>query len=271
MSSLTTQLLGVGPVLPLATPPMSLVTRWTIGALGLIVVVCASVYLTSMANDPYRFPVTNVDILGTMDYEDRGALIKLIEAHTDKGFYGLDIDRVRQTLESMQWVAHARVSRVWPGRISVEVEEHEPAARWNDGSLISKKHKLFVPPQLNTNDELYRQWYEVFEPLPQLRGSDGRQKILMDSYRVYQQQLARFNVTITVLNEDERRSQTLELSNQVTVRLGYEERELRMNRFMDVYEKLAAQIDGRPASFDMRYSNGFALQAVLSSELGSVQ
>ena len=271
MSTLTSQLLGSGPVLPLAAPRISLVTLWTIGALGLVVVITASLVLSRLAKDPLRFPVTNVDVLGTLDYEDRSVLKGLIEAHTDKGFYGLDIDRIRETLESLQWVAHTRVSRVWPGRISVDVEEHEPAARWNDDSLISKRQELFVPPQLQVDDTRYTQWYEVFSPLPQIRGAQGRHSILMDTYRAYQQQLARFAVTLLVLDEDERRSQTLELSNQVTVRLGYEERELRMSRFLDVYERLAPQIDGRAASFDMRYSNGFALRAVLSSEEGAVQ
>lgn len=271
MNTLASQLMGSGPVLPLAAPRVSLITRWTIGVLGLVVVVSASIGLSRIANDPLRFPVTNVDVLGTLDYEDRDVLKNLIEAHTENGFYGLDIDRVRDTLTSLQWVAHARVSRVWPGRISVEVEEHEPAARWNDDSLISKRHVLFVPPQLKNDDKRYKQWHEVFSPLPQLRGSEGRYNILMDSYRAYQQQLARFNVTLTMLDEDERRSQTLQLSNNVTVRLGYEERELRMSRFMDVYERLAPQFNGRTARFDMRYSNGFALQADLNSEHGAVQ
>lgn len=271
MSTLTSQLLGIGPVLPLAAPRISLITRWTIGAIGLTVVIVVSLALSRLANDPLRFPVTNVDILGTLDYEDRAVLRSLIEAHTDKGFYGLDIDRVRETLESLQWVAHTRVSRVWPGRITVDVEEHEPAARWNNDSLISKREELFVPPQLQAGDKRYQEWYEVFARLPQLRGAQGRHNVLMDSYRAYQQQLARFDVTLAVLDEDERRSQTLELSSQVTVHLGYEERELRMSRFLDVYERLASQIDGRDASFDMRYSNGFALGAVLSSEQMGVQ
>ena len=271
MSAATSQLLGSGPVLPLAAPRISVFTRWAIGAIGLVVVIIASMVLSSLAKDPLRFPVTNVDVLGTLDYEDRALLKGLIEAHTDKGFYGLDIDRIRETVESLQWVAHTRVSRVWPGRISVNVEEHEPAARWNDDGLISKRQELFVPPQLQTDDKRYQQWYEVFAPLPQLRGAQGRHNILMDTYRAYQQQLARFNVTLVQLDEDERRSQTVELSNQITVRLGYEERELRMSRFLDVYEKLAPQIAGRVASFDMRYSNGFALRALLSSEQRVVQ
>jgi len=271
MSTLTSQLLGSGPVLPLAAPRISVVARWTVGAFGLAVVVAVSLVLSRLASDPLRFPVTNVDVLGTLDYEDRDVLKGLIEAHTDQGFYGLDIDRIRETLESLQWIAHTRVSRVWPSRISVDVEEHEPAARWNDDSLISKRQVLFTPPQLQTDDKRYKQWYEVFAPLPQLRGAQGRHDILMDTYRAYQQQLAQFNVVLAVLDEDERRSQTLELSNQITVRLGYEERELRMSRFLDVYEKLAPQIGGRAASFDMRYSNGFALRAVLSSEQGAEQ
>jgi len=57
----------------------------------------------------------------------------------------------------------------------------------------------------------------------------------------------------------------MELSNQVTVKLGYEQRDLRLSRFLDVFNRLVgsqaadeAEAAG-PTTFDMRYSNGFAL------------
>ncbi|MFT4727574.1 MAG: cell division protein FtsQ [Granulosicoccus sp.] len=267
MSTTVEQLLGSGPVLPLAPRRVSSSTRWSIGAIGLIALAVLSVIGSRVAQDPIRFPVTNVDILGTVDYEDRTALIAEVKQFTTKGFYSLDIDRVRLAVDTLPWVANARVSRVWPSRIEVHVEEHEPTARWNDDSLISKSLELFSPPQLQMDNPRYLQWYEVFSTLPQITGAPGRHGDLLDTFRDYEARLARFNVTLDALREDRRGSQALELSNQVIVRLGYEYKDLRFDRFLDVFDRFAgnpaesegSELERAATTFDMRYSNGFAL------------
>jgi len=267
MSAGAEQLLGSGPVLPLAPQRVSSSTRWSIGAIGLMTLFVLCVVFSRLAQDPLYFPVTNVDILGTVDYEDRAALIAEVKQFTTAGFYSLDIDRVRHAVDTLPWVANARVSRVWPSRIEVHVEEHEPTARWNEDSLISKRMELFSPPQLQLDNPRYVQWYEVFSTLPQVTGAPGRHGVLLDTFRRYEARISPLNVKLDALREDRRGSLTLELSNQVTVRLGYEERELRFERFLDVFNRLVSnptdeqgkELERGPTTFDMRYSNGFAL------------
>jgi cell division protein FtsQ len=266
MNSAVTQLLGQGPVFPRSVPRLSPRIRLGISVLGLILLFAAGVVATQLAKDPERFPVSNVDFFGTVDYEDREALKAAVGEYIGKGFYGLDIDDVRQSVERLPWIAQARVSRVWPGRIEVRVEEHEPTARWNDDQLLSKRLALFTPPQLQTDNPRYREWRDVFASLPQIRGAAGRHSELLDTFRAYEQQLAVLGLTLDVLDEDQRGSQILVLSNQVTVRLGYEDRELRMQRFLDVFPRMAAKLQRgatmSATTFDMRYSNGFALGGV---------
>lgn len=258
MNMVSASLVGGRQVLPLAEFRATATTRWVVALFGLVMLSALPFVASHIAQDAARFPVTHVDVLGTMDYADRDALMADINLHTAQGFYGLDIDRLRQSLESRQWIASARVSRVWPSRIAIEVEEHEPAARWNDDHLISKRLVLFKPHQLDRRSPAFAQWSDVFRPLPQVLGAQGRHVELLDAYRAYEQQFARFNLSLVLLEEDDRLSQTLTLSNGVVVKLGLEERELRMNRFLDVYERIAAEAADGPLSFDMRYSNGFA-------------
>jgi len=82
---------------------------------------------------------------------------------------------------------------------------------------------------------------------------------VLDAFRSYELALKPFGVQVKALLEDERRSQTLELANNVTISIGYESHELRLQRFIDVYERLVVPLNGQSARFDMRYSNGFAL------------
>ncbi|MEE9321879.1 MAG: FtsQ-type POTRA domain-containing protein [Granulosicoccus sp.] len=247
-------------VLPVKAARISASTRWMVGAIGLVLLLLASLLVPRYASDPARFPVTNVDVLGTLDYTDRASLRQLIEPHTANGFYALDIDKIRSAVEAMPWVAQAHISRIWPGRVAVEVEEHEPAARWNDNSLISKRLERFAPSQLQRDSDRYAQWREIFRDLPKLSGASGRHETVLDDFRRYDRELELFDVTVRSLDEDKRHSQTLTLSNDVTVRLGYQDRDLRFARFLDVYERLVTPQNDKPLRFDMRYSNGFALK-----------
>lgn len=246
-------------VLPVSKEPMGAGFRWSIGILGLIIIVAGGMYISGFASDPERFPVTNVDVQGTLDYTDRVALREHIERHTQTGFYGMNVDAIRNDVESMPWVSDAHVRRVWPGRLMVTVEEHEPAARFNDDMLVSKSMELFKPAQLDKDNPDYYQWRRSFSDLPRLAGAQGRHESVLDAFRNYELALKPFNVKVKALLEDQRRSQTLELANDITVNIGYESHELRLQRFIDVYERLVVPLEGQPARFDMRYSNGFAL------------
>ncbi len=247
------------PVLPVSKEPMGFGVRWSIAILGLVILLAGGMYLSDIASDPARFPVMNVDVDGTLDYTDREALREHVEQHTRLGFYGMDVDAIRASVETMPWVSRAHVRRMWPGRLMVTVEEHEPAARYNEDSLVSKSLVLFKPPQLEKDNPQYIQWRDNFATLPKLAGAQGRHEFVLDAFRNYELALRPYGVSVKALIEDERRSQTLELANGVTVRIGYESHELRLQRFIDVYERLVLPLNGQPARFDMRYSNGFAL------------
>lgn len=237
-------------------PPM---TRFLIGVLGFIIVITLFAMASEVFKDPRVFPVTNVDVLGTLDYTDRATLSANVENDIQKGLLALDIDRVRNAVEGLSWVAAAHVRREWPGRLIIVVEEHEPAARWNSDGLVSKRHQMFLPPQLQPDSIQHMQWQEHFASLPRLTGAEGRHDAVLDDYRYYQVQLAELGLTINTLEEDDRRSQTLLLSNGVTVKLGYENQRARLSSFIAVHDRLVTEaMADQSVRFDMRYKNGFA-------------
>jgi len=247
------------PVLPTRMSRLPAGTRFLIGVLGLVFVVTLFLMLSEIVKDPRVFPVKNVDVLGTLDYTDRRYLTQLVESDLEKGLLAVNIERVRNKMESLPWVAAAHVRREWPGRLTVEIEEHEPAARWNDYGLVSKRHEMFVPPQLHPDSTRHIEWQEHFSSLPRLTGTDGRHDAVLNDYRHYQIKLATLGLTIVALNEDDRHSQTLELSNSVIVKLGYEQQRTRLNNFISVHDRLVSEDqEGQFLRFDMRYKNGFA-------------
>ena len=83
-------------------------------------------------------------------------------------FLTLDLVAVRRAFESVPWVRHAVVQKVWPNRLRVRLEEHRPVALWGGGEPGSEK--------------LVNSFGEVFEAnvgdvedetLPTLEGPDG--------------------------------------------------------------------------------------------------
>lgn len=245
-------------VYPVAGPKLPLLHRWAMSIVGFAVVVLLASTLWQMAKESSFFLVTNVDVGGTLDYTDREALMARVSQYTEQSLLTLDIDAVQRQVEEMPWVQHAHVGRSAPGRLTIRIEEHEPMARWNDNSLISKRQTLFSPPQLDSSNVEYAAWRSHFSALPKLGGIDSRHDAVLDEYRHYSQLLTPLGGKLLSLIEDERQSQILNINNNVIVRLGFEDRELRIRRFIDVYERLVTPLNGQSAQFDMRYTNGFA-------------
>ena len=65
MNSSVDQLLGNGPVLPLARQRVSSSTRWSIGAIGLITLLVMIIVGIQIAQDPLRFPVKHILVKGS--------------------------------------------------------------------------------------------------------------------------------------------------------------------------------------------------------------
>lgn len=264
--------------------------RWRMlaGVFGLLLVLGGAWYMVRLAFDPVRSAVTQVDVLGTLDYTDRNRLRERVLPHLAAGFFRLDIAAIRQDVMAMPWVSDVQVRRVWPAGLAIEVQEHTPVARWNDDALLGADETPFRAPQLQAGAARQARWQAHWSELPRLAGAEGRHVELLDSFRRYARRLSAIGLRLHTLREDDRLSQTLELANGTTVRLGYEQRAQRFARFIDVYPRVMRELarsgstgaaqggaaGDRPeasagndevARFDMRYSNGFALSGVATS------
>jgi len=59
-------------------------------------------------------------------------------------FFTLDLERARHALGEVPWVRGVALRRQWPQRLEIEIEEHAPLARWNDGGLVGTRGEVFV-------------------------------------------------------------------------------------------------------------------------------
>jgi cell division protein FtsQ len=164
--------------------------------------------------------------------------------------FTMDLNRARHALAQVPWVRNVALRRQWPHRLEVEVEEHAPIARWNEGSLVNSYGEVFVA--------------EWKDGLPQFEGQDGRAADMTAQYHAWTERLAPLSLAIRVLRLSPRGSWQIQAAGPqgpLTVELGRDEADARLSRFVAAQPKTLgalARAGTRVEYVDLRYRNGFA-------------
>jgi cell division protein FtsQ len=162
--------------------------------------------------------------------------------------FDVNLEEVRKQVEALPWVAHARVSRVWPGRIAIRAWERKPYALWGDKGLVDDEGHAYTPPA-----------EELPQDLPRLAGPEGREAEVMQDYREMAQALAGTAFATNGLQLDARGAWTLSTVAGIELRLGSEDPRGKLALLQGaVLNTIGDKLD-QVAYVDLRYSNGFAV------------
>ena len=181
-------------------------------------------------------------------------------------FFTVRLEDVKRGFESMPWVRHANVRRVWPNGLVVSIEEQKPFGTWGG----SESHTL-----MNTYGELFTgRISEVSEDirLIDFYGPADAGKEVLSLYEKANNWFKPWGAEVTSLALTERYAWHVRLSNGMKVEFGRdeessdknltEERVARLFKYWpQVQEKWANRID----AVDLRYANGFAVHLASAS------
>ena len=81
----------------------------------------------SYAYESPVFQVSGISVSGLTRVSEADVLARA-NFTAGESILGLDLDRMRGSIENLLWVQHARVQRVWPREIVIWVIEREPIA-----------------------------------------------------------------------------------------------------------------------------------------------
>lgn len=122
---------------------------------GVIATSCAAYFVASFFLSSPRVTLSSLDdieILGTK-YVPRQTVVDRFVADSGHSIFRVPLDTRRSALESIPWVDHAVVSRIWPNRLRVELAERIPVAYLRTGSELSliDAHGMILDRPLESN------------------------------------------------------------------------------------------------------------------------
>lgn len=189
------------------------------------------------------------------------AIVKQEVLETVQGnFFSVKLEDVKKGFESMPWVRHANVRRIWPNGLVVSIEEQKAFGTWGGAD----SHQL-----INTHGEIFSGRTSELPEDAQLidfRGpSDAGQEVM----RLYEKANAWFkpwNAEISSLTLSDRYAWHVKLSNGMKVEFGRDEEssdknltEERVARLFKYWPQVQDKWANRVDAIDLRYANGFAV------------
>ncbi len=166
------------------------------------------------------------------------------------GYFSIDLQAVRTEVQKLPWVQDVSVRRQWPSGLLITVQEKTAVAYWNDDALLSSEGKVFHPVHIERD-----------MALPQLAGPQGMQQSVWQFMDRLQPAFAALDRQVEKLVLDPRRAWQIHLADGTLIRLGRNQSEQRLQRFLKVFAMPNAPALGEAVVVDMRYPNGFAMLA----------
>ncbi|MCI7352409.1 MAG: cell division protein FtsQ/DivIB [[Actinobacillus] rossii] len=192
-------------------------------------------------------PISAFALLGTPSYttnaDVRDMILKMGKL---KGFFGQDVDVIREQIQSMPWVKGAVVRKIWPNRLSILVAEYQPIAYWNADQFLSSDGVVFKLP----TDKLKE------TNMPRLFGPDYKSAEVLEAwYKIFNELKAK-NLVLKSVSIDERGAWEITLDNDILLKLGRGEWKTKIDRFVTIYPQIEIPENKRIAYVDLRYKAG---------------
>lgn len=213
-------------------------------ALCLIVLLIAGRLLQPVVDRP----VTTLVIEGSLTRLTAGQITAAVGETQAPRLFAIDLAAIRERVEALPWVAHARVSRVWPDRIAVRVTERLPFARWGEASLIDSESRVFTPPPS-----------DIPADLPQLSAPEGHEAETAVSFQALYGALADSPFKPVGLTQDARGEWRLQTLVGIELRLGQGDPLAKTALLLGAVRHTLADQLPRVAYIDLRYANGFSV------------
>lgn len=235
---------------------MNVATAWLV-VVGLCLLAAAG--LQRLGRVPF-FNLTEVKLEGDLQRNNIATVRAHIVPRLEGGYFTLDLQKGREVFETVPWVRHAVVRRVWPNELRVKLEEHRPAAHWQhedrDDQLVNTFGEVFEANPGDVEDDHLPVLLAPANPAP------GLSATMLEMLHTLQKALAPLG-DIERLKITERGSWSVELDTDAEIMLGrgsVDEVAERARRFVRTLPELQRHYAGPLAYADLRYPEAYAVR-----------
>jgi len=234
------------------------VTAIIVAVLGVVALV--AVALLWVAKQPV-FAVRAIKVEGDMAHNSVLTIRANAAPKLAGNFFTMDLGVARRAFEAVPWVRQAVVRRVWPNRLSVQLEEHRAVALWASAAGGS-----------DAADKLVNNFGEVFEAnlgdveddaLPTLHGPEGTSGAMLTLFNRLQPVFATMDAHIDTLALSGRGSWRVELDTGAEIELGRgtdDEVIERTQLFIATLPQVTGQFQRALQYADLRHHDGYAVR-----------
>ncbi|HSW27829.1 MAG TPA: cell division protein FtsQ/DivIB [Burkholderiaceae bacterium] len=203
------------------------------------------------------FNLRGITVEGDLAHNSPLTMRTIVAPKLTGSFLSLDLERARAAFESVPWVRHATVRRVWPDRLAVQLEEHRVAALWNaataDERLVNTYGEVFEANLGDVEDEA----------LPRLSGPGGSAARVLSMWRTLAPVMQPLGSPIESLLLPGHGSWRARLANGVVIELGRGEPQAvaaRAERFVRTLPQVSASYQRPLLAADLRHADGYAVR-----------
>jgi len=194
----------------------------------------------------WGWPVEEIEVEGEFRYWSAQQLGNELLWIKELNFFSVDVQEVREQLESLPLIQSVQVKKVWPETLKIRFKEDIPVALWNNKTLLNPHGKaLSLPGQFDATG------------LPVLTGPEQKEEQVMRQYQRLQQKLVQMDMSVVSLKMNAVGSWQLKLENGWLVQLGRQQQELRIRRLIELLKILPQE---KVAVVDLRYGKGAAIE-----------
>jgi cell division protein FtsQ len=230
------------PTLPRVVMPLLLTAAALIAAL----------FVGRAVQPVLNLPLNSLRIDGALTHLSSAQIVAAAALPPQLHLFDADLRSLRARVEALPWVAHARVSRVWPDTLEIRVWERVPAARWGDAGLLDTEGVAFAPDAIDLQPP-------AIQKLPKLSGPAQRELDVMNTYRALNQKLGASEFAPTGLVLDARGEWRMTTARGIELRFGDGDPLAHVPLLLGtVSHNLSAYLE-QIAYIDLRYSNGFSV------------
>jgi cell division protein FtsQ len=245
------------PALPADIRLMNL-TAIIFAVLGAVALV--AVGLLWIAKQPV-FAVRGIKLEGDMAHNSVLTIRANAAPKLAGNFFTMDLGVARRAFEAVPWVRQAVVRRVWPNRLSVQLEEHRAVALWVNAASGD-----------DAADKLVNSFGEVFEAnlgdveddaLPTLRGPEGTSGAMLAMFTRLQPVFATMDAHVDTLALSGRGSWSAELDSGAEIELGRgtdDEVLERTRSFIATLPQVTGHFQRALKYADLRHRDGYAVR-----------